>query len=398
MTQARTTLVSLDDTPWYHCVNRCVRRAFLCGEDHQTGQNYEHRRGWIADRIQQLAGVFAIDVAAYAVMSNHFHVVLHVGRERAEGWSRREVLERWTRLFQGPLVVRHYLKDPETFDRDQEPRLDALVETYRQRLFDLSWYMRALNEYIARQANAEDGVTGRFWEGRFKSQALLDEAALLAVMAYVDLNPVRAGMADCPEKAEHTAIHARIRALREEATADHGEEGGNDAVAVAVGGEGEADGKEMETGASRRAGSQLSAGSRSAVSPALVSQAVDATDAAEEAGPILPKQPLMPFDATGRAAWAIPFAFDDYLQLLDWTGRAIQDGKRGHVPDNYPPILDRLGITPVQFVQHAGNRMHAFGSAIGKPASLVQLCERRQLRFLRGIQMARSLFAGSRAA
>ena len=94
--------------------------------------------------------------------------------------------------------------------------LKTLAETYRQRLYDLSWYMRALNEHIARQANAEDGVTGRFWEGRFKSQALLDEAALLAVMAYVDLNPIRAGIADTPEQAEHTAIHARIQTLREE--------------------------------------------------------------------------------------------------------------------------------------------------------------------------------------
>ena len=180
MTKARIEQVSLDDTPWYHVVNRCVRRAFLCGVDSVSGNSYEHRREWIENRILQLANVFTIDVAAYAVMSNHYHIVVRVDQDRALNWSRDEVLERWTQLFAGNPVVQQYLAL-----EDEEPsdsllwKVDEFVEIYRKRLFDLSWFMRVLNETIARMANKEDGVKGHFWEGRFKSQALLDEQAVL---------------------------------------------------------------------------------------------------------------------------------------------------------------------------------------------------------------------------
>ena len=181
MTKPRSALVSLSDTPWYHVVCRCVRRAFLCGEDARTGESYEHRRGWIVERVKQLSGVFAIDVAAYAVMSNHYHIVLRIDAERAKSWSRDEVLRRWTQLFDGPMLVQRLLAGhAEEMDPATLKRIDEWAETYRTRLCDLSWFMRILNETVARQANAEDEVTGRFWEGRFKSQALLDEQAILA--------------------------------------------------------------------------------------------------------------------------------------------------------------------------------------------------------------------------
>ena len=207
MTQPRATLVSLEATPWYHLVNRCVRRAFLCGTDSVSGQCYEHRRGWIVDRLHQLAGVFAIDVAAYAVMSNHYHLVVRVDAARAGEWSDDEVLRRWTSLFTGPLLVQRYRAGADLLPAERQA-VTALAATYRERLADVSWFMRLLNEAIARQANAEDGVKGRFWEGRFKSQALLDEAAILSAMAYVDLNPIRVGMAETPERSEHTSAAA----------------------------------------------------------------------------------------------------------------------------------------------------------------------------------------------
>jgi len=208
MTLPRSVQVDPSATPYYHCVSRCVRRAYLCGRDVVTGYNFEHRRAWLEQRLHELAGIFAIDLCAYAVMSNHYHVVLHLNGERLGAWDDDEIIARWQRL--------HRL--PEGFEV-LDPALRARsISVWRERLGSLSWFMKCVNEPLARLANREDGCTGRFWEGRFRSQALLDEAAVVKAMAYVDLNPIRAGIAATPEDSAHTSVQARIE-LRDEALA-----------------------------------------------------------------------------------------------------------------------------------------------------------------------------------
>ena len=213
MPQPRKSQISLIDTPYYHCVSRCVRRSFLCGIDKYSGQSYEHRRGWVEERLLFLSTVFAIDICAYAVMNNHTHVVLCVDRALADNWDIDEVLRRYHKLHKGTLLTQKFMNG-DTLSQGELITFDETIEAYRQRLYDISWFMRDLNEYIARQANKEDGCTGRFWEGRFKSQALLDESAVLACMAYVDLNPIRAKMEKTPETSKHTSIKKRIHAIK----------------------------------------------------------------------------------------------------------------------------------------------------------------------------------------
>tara|TARA_B100001094_G_scaffold228083_1_gene222631 strand:+ start:2614 stop:3594 length:981 start_codon:yes stop_codon:yes gene_type:complete len=211
MPKPRKDYINLTATPYYHCISRCVRRAYLCGKDTLTGQCYEHRRQWIEDRILFLAQYFAIDICSFAVMSNHIHLVLCVDVEKCKKWTTDEVLQRWHKIYKGAPITQKYMQG-ENLNPIELDALSDYIEKYRSRLQDISWFMRALNEPIARKANTEDKCTGHFWEGRFKSQALLDDTAVLTCMAYVDLNPIRAQKAKSLEDSDHTSIQMRVKA------------------------------------------------------------------------------------------------------------------------------------------------------------------------------------------
>lgn len=342
MTRARKALISLDDTPYYHCISRCVRRAFLCGEDRFSGNSYEHRRKWVVERLKILSSIFAIDIAAYTVLSNHYHVVLRVDRQRANDWSALEVIERWQQLFSGPELIQRYRDNPQDFSVSEREVVDAIVALWRERLTDISWFMRCLNEHLARKANREDRCKGRFWEGRFKSQALLDDTALLACMAYVDLNPIRAGIAATPEQSDFTSLQERLGIAPEPITTpkDRGVEPG---------------------------------------------------PASDEAAP----SPLLPFaeNLTEKTPdLALPFRFADYLELVDWTGRAILENKRGSIPGNAPPILQRLGIDSAQWLKASASLEQQFGYAVGPEEKLLKLCERLKQKWLQGVVACRQLY------
>ena len=327
MPQPRSSLVSLTDTPWYHVVSRCVRRAYLCGEDAHSGRSFEHRRGWIVERLEQLAGVFAVDIAAYAVMSNHFHLVVRIDAERVQGWDAEEVLRRWTQVFAGPLLVQRYLANREALGEAETAAVLKWVETYRSRLADLSWFMRVLNESIARLART-------------------------------------------PESSDYTAIAERLAELQ---------------------------------GRASRASAAVASGIRNAERVGGADEAVNPLDPPEESTErlhlqkeqrlaALPRAPLMPFDATGSLVTAVPFAFEDYLELVDGTGRVIREDKRGFIPGETPAILERLNIDPKQFIRTAGRTLRRFGTAIGTPEHLTERCVSRNVAYLRGIGAARVLF------
>lgn len=208
MTRARKDIINLEQTTCYHLINRCVRKSFLTGFDASSGKDYSYRRGWILERIKHLSEAFAIDVAAYAIMSNHYHLVVKVDIKKANSWSIAEVVERWKRVCKSPGWVARCKKE-DLADQELKQYID-IIKCWRQRLYDISWFMKTLNEYISRRANDEDNCRGHFWESRFKSQALLDSTAILSCVMYVDLNPIRAGMAGSLERSDFTSIQQRL--------------------------------------------------------------------------------------------------------------------------------------------------------------------------------------------
>lgn len=214
MTRPRAEQIDLQSTPYYHVISRCVRRAFLCGEDRYTGQNFDHRKPRMIERLKLLADVFTIDIAAYAIMSNHYHLVLHVDAQGNQQLTDEAVIARWTRLYALPPLLQRQ-QNGHSLSKAEHKAINALIATWRERLGSISWFMSNLNEAIAREANREDNCKGRFWEGRFKSQALLDDTALLSCMAYVDLNPVRAGISMDVEGSDFTSIQDRLKAVRQ---------------------------------------------------------------------------------------------------------------------------------------------------------------------------------------
>src|SRR5512139_307900 len=178
----------------YHCFSRCVRRAFLHGFDTATNRDFSHRKAWFVERLQFLATVFAIEVCAYAILENHYHTLLRIRPDIVAALSDREVAIRWLTLFprrDGPNGI---ALPPSELQICALTACPERIAELRRRLCSLSWFMGRLNEFIARKANKEDGVKGRFWESRFKCQALLDDASILTCMVYVDLNPIRAGL------------------------------------------------------------------------------------------------------------------------------------------------------------------------------------------------------------
>ena len=288
-----------------HCINRAVRRAMLCGMDHYSGKSYEHRRDWVKNRLVFLAKHYGIDVLGYAVMGNHLHVILRNRPDVVNTWSDEEVARRIWFLFPKRKEKDGTPCEPKEHELNMLMASRKGMETYRTRLSDISWLMRQLAEHVAVRANREDECTGRFWEGRFKSQPLLDEAAVLACSAYVDLNPVRAQIAETPEESDFTSVQDRIESVKVVRKS-----------------------KAVSVSAQRKLREQLR---DRFLSPVQIAER---------------KPGALPSKLSTRASdkGFLPISLKAYLELVDWTGRQLVRGKRGRIPDNCKPILQCLGL------------------------------------------------------
>ena len=304
MTTARRQHVCLTETSYYHCFSRCVRRAFLCGIDALSGKSNQHRRDWVERQILAQSRAFCIDVAGYAIMSNHYHVVIKVNLDLAASLSAEAIVTRWQQLYRlNPLMER--FKAGNVLTDAEQDNVATQIARMREILTSISYFMGYMNQYIARKANMEDECTGRFWEGRFQSQALLDEIALLRCMVYVELNPVRAGLSRDPRQSEYTSIKRRLAGT----------------------------------------GSDL-----------------------------LPFKPDKPGTLTDYH-YHLPVHFDDYLELLDWSGRIVMEGKYRTIAVSAPPLIDRLNVTPAYWEIAMRLPEHGHQKALGSDKHKKQYCQ-----------------------
>ncbi|PVZ64319.1 transposase [Pelagibaculum spongiae] len=307
MPSPRAILYDPKENPFLHVISRCVRRGWLCGEDptllKKHRKNYDHRRQWIVDRIDRLSQAFAVDIAAYAVMSNHYHLVVYIDVERAKNWNIKQVLLQYCKVFSPHPWVKDYL-DPSKYHLLTQMQVQWVEETadtiYRERLYSISWFMRSINEPLARMANAEDQCKGRFWEGRFKAQALLDQQALLTCMAYVDLNPLRAGIAQTPEDSNYTSVQARVET--ELPASNHRRK------------------KSRKTNGQRRYDYNF----------ARLKSFVDSES--------------KPSINIKDKPQSLPFKLKDYLELVDASARMVRTDKKYHIDSSLPTIFERLKI------------------------------------------------------
>ena len=341
---ARKEIVRQGQPGIFHVSSRVVRRAFLLGRDPLTSHDYNHRRQWVLQRLQLLVANFAIDVCFLAVLANHLHLVLCTTPRLVQRWGSWEVARRWLRLYPGRRLLDGSCVEP----TEEEVRALAAdkekIKKLRKRLSNISWFMAALCEHIARRANAEDGCSGRFWQGRFSCREITQENALLVAGMYVDLNPIRAGEVWTPEEASYTSAGLRIRGLA-------GAEGGS-------GGELAADGW-------------------------LAPLTLEAGQVGE-----------VPCRSGVRASdkGLLPMTLEEYLRLLDWTGRQVRQDKGGTIPAELAPILERLGVVPEEFVETVKTFSRRFPRLAGPVAQLAARAKELGRRWLHGVRHAARVF------
>lgn len=342
MTVPRSSIINDAVVGVYHCFSRCVRGAFLCGYNKESGKSFNHRRQWIEQRLENLANYYFIDVCSYAILDNHFHVILRNRPDLVNDSSKEELAHRWWRLTSKGRNTAPTEKDIEAILKNPD-----LIGKIRQRLSSISWFMSSLKGNIARRANLEDGCKGHFWEGRFKSVSLLDDAAILCCLVYIALNPIRANLAKTPEASEFTSVKKRIEAFTAQKRLKYLEE-------------------------------------NRIKSPDRHHAARIKTQSDSWLCPLMNKPNRQGF---------LDLDFDSYLEILDWSGRNIVDGKTGAIPDHLSPILARLEVNHQHWLATVRKFPSLFFRCAGTPDHMTEVAKNQGKKWLKGITAGRVAFS-----
>ena len=328
----------------FHCWQRTVRRAYLLGKDPLTGKDHTHRRKWFIQRLQLLVQCFAIDVGFEAILSNHFHLILRTNPRLVKRMGDWEVARRYLRVFPGKRVLDEDWVEPTDQQIEALIADKARMAVIRKQLSSVSKFMGALSEYIARRANAEDDCDGRFFSGRFGSREVTHDSGLLVSGLYVDLNLLRTGEVSTPETSVYTSAWFRIQARQAQFQ-----------------------GKTSD--------------------PPIDSWLAPLSLQADHLGDV-------PCESGERASdkGLLSMSLDEYLQLLDWSGRQLRADQRGAIPDHLAPILQRLGIEGEKLLETLQDFPGLFRRLVGPAEQLVERAQELGRRWLHGVRPAARVF------
>lgn len=341
---ARVEVFAPDEIAVVHVMNRVVRRCFLLGIDDVTGKNYDHRKDWIEELLKRFSACFGIDLLGYAILSNHFHLILRSRPDVIGTWDDSEVARRWLMLCPARKNADGGPEEPNEFELNTIRNNPQKLKSIRLRLSDIGWWMRLLCQTVAMRANHEDQELGRFWQSRFRAVRLLDDAALAACAAYVDLNPIRAGIAASLESSDYTSIQQRIQAQQQSAE---------------------------PTAAATKAASSAS----SPVNDSQAANPIPPTPAHlaplsldERSGPIGPVASTSGGRCSDKGILAMEL--DAYTKLLNWTAKHIAKKGRIRVSDSCLPVLEKLGLDAQSWLQLVCRFGRLFYNVAGRPQTI----------------------------
>ncbi len=341
---ARVELFDPDEIAIVHAMNRTVRRCPLLGLDPTSGRNYDYRKRWIESELQRLAQNFGIDLLCYSVLSNHFHLVLRSRPDVVRQWSDTEVARRWLLICPKRRDASGNPKEPNEYELNSILKTPAKVKEIRSRLSDFSWWMRLLSQKVAQRANREDKEVGKFWQSRYRAVRLLDETAILACASYVDLNPIRAAIAETIETSAFTSAQQRALELQQP--------------------------YKLETAI------QSPTSDKQDPLPMTMAQSLSPVFIDEMHGELGACCHVSGARASDKGF--LPIGVADYLSLLDWTARELRSDKNGSTPVTAKLIFERLGIDEKVWCELARNFGRLFSSVAGKPSVMESTRSRKR--------------------
>jgi len=351
---------------------------FLCGWDPRTGRDYSHRKVWLHGRLQELAQIFAVDACVWAILSNHYHLIVRNRPDLVAQWSDEEVARRWWYLYPERRNDDGLPAEPTAVEIRSIVQDSRRIAELRKRLSSISWFMKSVNEWLSKRANASEKQRGHFWQERFGCRNLLDEGAILVCSIYIDLNEIRAQLAAAPEGSRNTSAYHRLlaRLLRRERAAAAG------VAAFAF--------LEMDYQPS---------------DPDYWMCPVHTDDRAPllgVPGTVASTLPWRPADVAQQDGGAVAktwrhgflsVTLEQYLEILDRTGRQVAEGKPGVIDPHIAPILERVGIRPSAWLGMLEEFETWFHGAVGKAERVLEHAAQTGRSWLHGLEHCRQSFS-----